>query len=614
MARRQDADPHWLRERLTNMLETRLFYMPSFRIYGGVAGLYDFGPAGTAVKANWVDLWRRWFVLEEGMLEVECTTVTPEAVLKASGHVDQFTDYVVTDEQTGECFRADHLVKDAIKWKVENKEVSDTAEAWKALALLDEMGAEELDECIRRYGIKSPTTGKGVSYPYQFNLMFQTTIGPYSSAKGFLRPETAQGIFVNFRELLNYNGGRLPFAAAQIGTSYRNEIRPRAGLLRVREFSQAEIEHFVHPDRKERHPKFDSVSGLELALLPKALQREEGDPQPLRRRLDDAVKDGTIANETLAYFIGRTHLFLLEMGIDPARLRFRQHLEHEMAHYAEDCWDAEIETTYGWVECVGLADRSAFDLRSHSKHSSAELTAYEKYSEPRQEERVRLLPNKREIGQAYRSESKPILEELEKMGEEDALQLQDSLSRDGYAMVASKAIYPSMVEIRRETVSVHGRHFTPSVIEPSFGIGRLLYAMFEHCFHWREDDEQRSVLSLPPAVAPVKAVVLPLVADSRFEPICTRLSGDLTSDGVSCKLDSTGVSIGRRYARSDELGIPFALTVDHLTLDDGTITVRERDSTSQIRVPEPDAPALIRRLCAHLTSWRDVASSYPSHN
>ena len=303
------------RAAVANALERRLFYLPSFKIYGAVAGFYDYGPPGCAVKSNITQAWRAHFVLEEGMLEVECPAVTPEAVLKASGHVDRFTDLMVSDTVTGDCHRADHLLEEALE-----KALADTAkpltphqreEARTLLATVEELTADGLGDALARYSVSAPDTGNALSHPYAFNLMFKTSIGPRGDAVGYLRPETAQGIFVNFKDLLYYNGNRLPFAAAQIGQSYRNEINPRAGLLRVREFTQAEIEHFCNPDDKA-HPKFQSVAGLAPLLFSRALQMGEAKvAEPMS--LGEAVSAGIIANETLAYFIGRTWLFFTKV-------------------------------------------------------------------------------------------------------------------------------------------------------------------------------------------------------------------------------------------------------------------------------------------------------------
>ena len=355
------------RVKVANSLESRLFYIPSFKIYGGVGGLYDYGPPGCAVKANVQKIWRQHFVIEESMLEVECPSVTLGTVLKASGHVDRFTDLMVKDAKTEECFRADHLLGDRLEELIADPATrkDEKAEFEMLYARLDELKEEDMKMALKRCGCVSPETKNELSDPYPFNLMFPTTIGPSGNIQGFLRPETAQGMFVNFRELLYFNGGKLPFACAQIGQSFRNEIAPRAGLLRVREFTQAEIEHFCHPTKKD-HPRFNEVAQVELNLFSQEAQLQAGKKEPFRMKTGEAVEKGIIANETLAYFVARTHLFLKELGVDMQRVRFRQHLRHEMAHYAQDCWDAEIECSYGWIECVGLADRSAFDLDAHS--------------------------------------------------------------------------------------------------------------------------------------------------------------------------------------------------------------------------------------------------------
>ena len=397
------------RAKMGGALEQRLFYIPSFKIYGGVAGLYDYGPPGCAVKSNLQAFWRQHFVMNESMLEVECPSVTPECVLKASGHVDRFTDLMVNDVVTKDCFRADHLVEENLERMIADPMLAPArrTELEDLLARIEELTAEEMGAAIVDLGIKAPETKNDLTAPYPFNLMFPTQIGPSGAAPGFLRPETAQGIFVNFRDLLYYNGGKLPFAAAQVGQSFRNEISPRAGLLRVREFTQAEIEHFVHPDHKD-HARFDEVKDVGLSLFSRDAQLGAV-KKPFPMSVGDAVEKGIIANQTLGYFIARTQLFLEKIGINPAKLRFRQHLQHEMAHYAEDCWDAEIESTYGWVECVGLADRSAYDLKAHSVASKVELTAHERFAEPVMEEVLVVEPNKKDMGKAFKKDANCLL-------------------------------------------------------------------------------------------------------------------------------------------------------------------------------------------------------------
>ncbi|OVA19100.1 WHEP-TRS [Macleaya cordata] len=607
------------RQTLVNTLERRLFYIPSFKIYRGVAGLYDYGPPGCAVKSNVLAFWRQHFVLEENMLEVDCPCVTPEVVLKASGHVEKFTDLMVKDEKTGTCYRADHLLKDFCKENLEKDlslPVEKVTELKHVLAVLDEFSAEELGSKIKEYGITAPDTKNSLSDPYPFNLMFQTSIGPSGLSPGYMRPETAQGIFVNFKDLYYYNGNKLPFAAAQIGQAFRNEISPRQGLLRVREFTLAEIEHFVDPDDKS-HPKYGDVVDLEFLMFPR--EEQMSGQEAKRLRLGEAVSKGIVNNETLGYFIGRVYLFLTCLGIDKERLRFRQHLANEMAHYAADCWDAEIECSYGWIECVGIADRSAYDLRAHSDKSGVPLVAHEKFSEPREVEKLVIAPVKKELGLAFKGNQKMVVEALEAMGEKEAMEMKATLESKGevdfQVCTLGKAvtIKSSMVSISKEKKKEHQRVFTPSVIEPSFGIGRIIYCLFEHSFYTRPSkagDEQLNVFCFPPLVAPIKCTVFPLVQNQQYEEVAKQISKSLTAVGISHKIDITGTSIGKRYARTDELGVPFAITVDTTT----TVTIRERDSKDQIRVPIEKVASIVKEVTDGQSTWGDVQWIYPTHS
>ncbi|GAB2219773.1 hypothetical protein Droror1_Dr00007410 [Drosera rotundifolia] len=607
------------RQAVGNTLERRLFYIPSFKIYRGVAGLYDYGPPGCAVKSNVLAFWRQHFVLEENMLEVDCPCVTPEVVLKASGHVDKFTDLMVKDEKTGTCYRADHLLKDFCKEKLE-KDLSlsaeKAAELKHVLALLDDFSAEELGQKIKEYGITAPDTKNVLSDPYPFNLMFQTSIGPSGLSPGYLRPETAQGIFVNFKDLYYYNGNKLPFAAAQIGQAFRNEISPRQGLLRVREFTLAEIEHFVDPLDKS-HPKFSEVANLEFLMFPRELQVSGQSEKKIP--IGEAVKKGTVNNETLGYFIGRVYLFLTSLGIDKERLRFRQHLANEMAHYAADCWDAEIESSYGWIECVGIADRSAYDLRAHTDKSGVALVAHEKFAEPKEVEELVITPIRKELGLAFKGNQKMIAETLQAMGEKEALEMKANLESKGevefYVCTLEKnvVIKKNMVSISKEIKKEHQRVFTPSVIEPSFGIGRIIYCLYEHCFYTRPSkagDEQLNVFRFPPLVAPIKCTVFPLVQNQQYEETAKKIAKSLTAAGISYKIDITGTSIGKRYARTDELGVPLAITVDQET----SVTIRERDSKKQIRVSVDEVASVVKEVTDGQSTWEDILWRFPSHS
>ncbi|KAK8613313.1 hypothetical protein V6N13_101078 [Hibiscus sabdariffa] len=606
------------RQAAVNTLERRLFYIPSFKIYRGVAGLYDYGPPGCAVKSNVLAFWRQHFVLEENMLEVDCPCVTPEVVLKASGHVEKFTDLMVKDEKTGTCYRADHLLKDFCNEKLQKDltiSAEKAAELKHVLATLDDLSPEALGAKIKEYGITAPDTKNPLSDPYPFNLMFQTSIGPSGLNPGYMRPETAQGIFVNFKDLYYYNGNKLPFAAAQIGQAFRNEISPRQGLLRVREFTLAEIEHFVDPEDKS-HPKYPEVADLEFLMFPR---EEQMSGQSAKKTfLGDAVSKGIVNNETLGYFIGRVYIFLTRLGIDKNRLRFRQHLANEMAHYAADCWDAEIESSYGWVECVGIADRSAYDLRAHSEKSGVPLVAAEKFSEPREVEKLVIAPVKKELGLAFKGNQKNVVEALEAMNEKEALEMKAALESKGevefYVCTLGKnvPIKKNMVSISKEKKKEHQRVFTPSVIEPSFGIGRIIYCLFEHSFYTRPSkagDEQLNVFRFPPLVAPIKCTVFPLVQNQQYEEVAKVISKSLTAAGISHKIDITGTSIGKRYARTDELGVPFAITVDSTT----DVTIRERDSKLQVRVGVEEAASVVKSVTDGHRTWEDVWEKFPHH-
>ncbi|MQM11571.1 hypothetical protein Taro_044484 [Colocasia esculenta] len=575
------------RQAVVNTLERRMFYTPSFKIYGGVAGLYDYGPNGCAIKNNVLSFWRQHFVLEENMLEVDCPCVTPEVVLQASGHVDKFTDLMVKDEKTAACHRADHLIKDFCKEKLE-KDLTLTpekvAELKHVIAVLDDLSAKELGAKIKEYGITAPDTKNPLSDP-----TFQVSVGSY---------------FIFFGK----------------------QISPRQGLLRVREFTLAEIEHFVDPQDKS-HPKFAEVADLEFLMFPK--QDQLTGQSAKKMILGKAVSEGTVNNETLGYFIGRVYLFLTQLGIDKDKLRFRQHLPNEMAHYAADCWDAEIECSFGWIECVGIADRSAYDLRAHTEKSGVHLVAHEKFPEPREVEKLVITPSKKELGLAFKGNQKNVVQALEvslrllelendAMNEAEALEMKAALATEGEVefqvctLGKSVTIKKNMVSISMEKKKEHQREFTPSVIEPSFGIGRIIYCLYEHSFYTRPskaDNEQLNAFSFSPLVAPKKCTVLPLVKADAFDEVARIISRSLTKAGISNIIDITGTSIGKRYARTDEIGVPFAITVDSTT----SVTIRERDSRQQIRVNLEEVSSVIKELTDGQSTWADVLWKYPAH-
>ncbi|KAK8965230.1 hypothetical protein KSP40_PGU019013 [Platanthera guangdongensis] len=335
--------------------------------------------------------------------------------------------------------------------------------------------------------------------------------------------------------------------------------------------------------------------------------------------LGEAVRKGTVNNETLGYFIGRVYLFLTHLGIDKERLRFRQHLPNEMAHYAADCWDAEIECSYGWIECVGIADRSAYDLRAHTDKSGVPLVAHEKYPEPREVEKLVITPSKKDLGLAFKGNQKMVVEALEAMSPAEGLEMKAALESNGEAELKvctlgkSVVIKKNMVSINMEKKKEHQRVFTPSVIEPSFGIGRIIYCLFEHCFYTRpskSEDEQLNVFSFPPLVAPVKCTVFPLIKSQQFDEVAKVIATSLRSNGISHIIDITGTSIGKRYARTDEIGVPFAITVDSTS----TVTIRERDSKEQIRVSIDEVASVVKEVMDGQSTWADIMWRFPTHS
>ncbi|VVC92408.1 unnamed protein product [Leptidea sinapis] len=601
------------RAKMEDLIKRRFFYDQSFAIYGGITGQFDFGPMGCALKTNMIQLWRKFFILQEQMLEVDCSILTPEPVLKASGHVERFADLMTKDVKSGECFRLDHLIKAHLeKIKSEKNTSSELkAEIEDIIVKLDGMTSDEMSALMERFNMKSPVSGNDLTPPIEFNLMFNTQIGPSGLVKGFLRPETAQGIFVNFKRLLEFNQGRLPFAAAQIGNSFRNEISPRSGLLRVREFTMCEIEHFC--DSKD-HPKFESVRNTAM-LLYSADNQEQGRPAEVMT-IGEAVSKGIVNNETLGYFMARIHLYMLAVGIDPKKLRFRQHMGNEMAHYACDCWDAECLSSYGWIECVGCADRSAYDLTQHTKATGIRLAAEKKLPAPKQIEVVEAVANKATIGKQFKKHAKAINDALAALDSTSLEELHSKLETDKEYTLATVdgefKLTPDLVSVKKSQKTVHVEEIIPSVIEPSFGIGRILYCILEHNFKMREGDEQRTYFSLPATVAPMKCAVLPLSGNAEFQPFVRKLSEELTNEDVSHKVDDSSGSIGRRYARTDELGVPYAITVDFDSLNEpNTVTLRERDGMGQVRLLLSEVPKVVKDLANSKISWAQVEAKYP---
>jgi len=534
--------PQDIYEKLMMMSKRRGFIYPSFEIYGGIAGFYDYGPLGSQLKNNIENLWRRFFLLQDNCVEISTPTITLYEVLKASGHVEEFTDLTVDCTRCNRSYKVEDIIE---------KDIS-------------------VEQAVKENHIICPTCKATLHDAHPVNLMFSTTIGAGEGRKAFLRPETAQGIFTNFHLLYQYNRKRLPFGVVQIGRGYRNEISPRQGTLRQREFSMAEAEVFFDPKDKT-HPCFESIKEKELFLF--------DNEKELKMSVADAVKKRIINNQALAYYMYLTQDFLFTAGVDPKRFRFRKHAADELAHYATECWDAELfSERFGWVECVGIADRSAYDLNAHIETSSVDMYALRALEQPREVSMRKVVPKMNILGPRFGKLAGAIKEQLETL---DAATVKNiAVKIEGKSLDIPKECY-EIVEVNEKQTS---EKFVPHVIEPSYGIDRILYFILEHNYvEEKKKDEEYTILKLNPLIAPIKTGVFPLISDEKLIRVAQRVDTDLRTAGISTFYDESG-TIGRRYARMDEIGTPFCITIDHDSLNDNQVTVRDRNTTKQDRI------------------------------
>ena len=453
-------------DKIVALCKRRGFVFPSSEIYGGLASTYDYGHYGVLLKGNVKAEWWRAMVQErDDIVALDAAILMHPRIWEASGHLDGFTDPLV--QCLGRCKR---------RWR------EDHVRAEEAVMAPDE--APEADPgAVAREELRCPDCGGELSEPRNFNLMFQTFMGPVQddAARIFLRPETAQGIFVNFKNTLQFARKRPPFGIAQVGKSFRNEITPGNFLFRTREFEQMEMEFFVPPGEAE---------------------------------------------DWFDYWLEERMGWYLDLGLRPDHLRLREHSAEELSHYSTATSDVEYLFPIGWSELEGIANRGDFDLTQHALHSGEKLEYVD---------------------------------------------------------------------------SATGERYVPHVIEPAAGADRAALAFMVDAYDEEEvEGRSRTVLRLHPRLAPVKAAVLPLVNKDGQPELAREIYEELRAL-MSAEYDAGG-SIGRRYRRQDEIGTPFGVTVDHQTLEDGTVTLRDRDSLEQVRVPRAElAGELGRRLAA---PWR----------
>jgi len=414
------------------------------------------------------------------------------------------------------------------------------------------------------------------------DLMFSTRIGAMTGGrKAYMRPETAQGMFMLYPSLFRHFKQRLPFGAIQTGKGYRNEISPRQGMIRLREFNMAELEYFIDPE----YPPCPDLGewGYSVTLVPDPEGEHAGE---CTMTMSEALSAGVVRHPTVAWFLARTMDFLIGVGIDSSKVRFRQHASTEMAHYADDCWDCELLGEHGWVECVGIANRTCHDLLSHESHSgSKQLRAWRQFGEPRSETRDVLSPDGASIGPAFKERAAEVTEAIQGLTDLPE-EMPFELSLDDGTNVR---ITDEMVARRTEQVTVHGEWFTPHVIEPAFGIDRIIWHILDHGYTETEKEgEKYCIMRLNSTVSPFDVAVLPLFDKDGMGQIASQVLARVNSmPGLRGEIDSSK-SIGRRYARMDEIGVPWAITVDHQTVEDGSVTVRRRDDQKQIRATVDD--------------------------
>lgn len=572
------ADDSKSRDKLTIINELAIrrgFFWQSYGIYGGVSGFVTYGYLGTKLKQNIERKLRELFVNKLGILEVESPVIAPSQVFEASGHIEHFKEPMVECKKCKRSFRADHLLRELAK-------VSE-AEA-------EKMTLNELREAIEQNEISCPECKGEFGEAKQFLTMFKTAIGPYSDSVGYGRPEAAQGIFVEFNRLFEQVREKLPFGAIQIGHALRNEISPRQGLLRLREFTIADLEFFFDPEHPDCHLLRD-VENEEVQLLTADAKLRDSD-KLIKLTIGEALAKGLIKSEWQAVFMAFAKRLLVSIGVPAEYQRFIEKLPWERAHYSLQSFDQEVTLErWGWTEVSGHAYRTDFDLKSHMHFSGSDMTVFREYKEPIEVERLTVKPVMPKLGPIFKKEATKVGELLSKA---DPKEVEAALKSQGYFMLGSFKVLPEQVNVVSEKTVERGRRFLPHVVEPSFGSDRLLYVALEYAYC---EKEGRAILGFPRDIAPVQLGVYPLMSRDGLPEKALELEKALIDEGFVAEYDEAG-SIGRRYARADEVGVPLGVTVDYETLENGTVTIRDRDSWKQVRAKIDDLSDLLRKYFA----------------
>lgn len=573
-------------ELLSDLAKRRGFFWPSFEIYGGVSGYIDLGPLGARLKRRIEDKWLKLFVHQHGFALITTPVITPERVLVASGHVEHFKDPMVTCQECKRHFKADHVINEAMPGRTD--------------LATEAMSASEIDGFIEENHIRCPECGGKLGRTEYFSTMFKTNIGPYGDVTGYGRPEAAQGIFVDFKRVYETSRGRLPVGIAQIGTVMRNEISPRQGPIRLREFTIMEMEFFFDPE-ETKCKYLSGVTDVELPLL-QAKTREQRGSDLTRVSAAEAVKRGVVLTEWAAYFMALSVRFASSLGIPVDKQRFEEKLLAERSHYSSQTFDHQVWLDrWGWVEIAGHAYRTDFDLSAHIKHSGVDLSIFKPYAEPVEKKATVIIPVESTLGPLLRDKARPVIDALVSSKPEE---VKKGITDSGYYEVKGFKVLPDHVRFEERSVREAGRRFVPHVVEPSYGAERIVYSTLEYSYSRVKD---RVVLKLPVDIAPIQMMVFPLMAKDGLAEISVEIRDLLLGLGFEVELDDAG-TIGRRYARADEVGVPISITVDYQTKENGTVTLRDRDTWQQVRNEWKAIPKLVPQFFAGNLTFAKLGS------
>jgi len=576
-------------EIISEMARRRGFFWPSFEIYGGVSGFVTLGPLGSTLKRKIEGRLRDFFIRRLGLFEIETSVIMPGKVFEASGHLEAFQEPMVECNACKRKYRADHLL-------LEFAGMSETD--------TEKLSLQELMSEINKRGIHCPQCGENFGEPKRFLTMFKTTIGPYSEAIGYGRPEAAQGIFVEYKRIYEYAREKLPLGVAIIGHALRNEISPRQGPIRLREFTIMDLEFFFDPE-KPQCTMLKEVENETLRLLP-AERVLKGVEETIEITVKEALSKGLIRTEWQAFFMVLSKRFLAELGVPEDKQRFIEKLDWERAHYSVQGYDQQVYLErWGWVEVSGHNYRTDYDLRRHMEFSGVDMTAFKEHEKPIVKEEVSVKPVTSKIGPAFKDDTSRVVKLLSTI---DPRELEASFKKQGFHTVESFKILPEHVEITHKKVKEKGKRFIPHVVEPSFGSDRLFYVTLEYAYKTKEE---RTLLSLPRDLAPIEASVFPLVSKDGLPEKARQVYRLLIDSGFTVEYDESG-SIGRRYARADEVGTPVGVTVDYQTLEDDTVTIRDRDTWRQVRNKIDKLPELFHSYFHYIKEFEELGQPVES--